>query len=259
MKRKSFIFLLILGTIAISACSTSRKTSEEKGSEKSSAQAFLHDIEQVRDTFLTLELEGSVFLDSPGFTGSGRYKMRILKDSIIWARITKIGFEVARLKITADSLVYINRLQQQFIAGSIEELPEVIPGLKPQYADLQNLILGDAPLQNVLIPPIQMKNDTLNLNARPIDIKGVLKLQYLYPFKKILNMQGAGENGFVLDLNHADFRTVAKIHDLPLKREYRLSDGLADYQLRMGIETLNVNENLSFPIVVPDHYTLMPW
>ncbi len=58
------------------------------------------------------------------FRGSFRGSLRILKDSIIWLSISKMGIEGMRVKLTPDSVAFIDRLHRQYMTTSYDYLNE---------------------------------------------------------------------------------------------------------------------------------------
>jgi hypothetical protein len=53
-------------------------------------------------------------IDWDGERYSVRFTVRILRDSIIWMQISKLGFEVGRMLVTPDSAFFINRLEHSY-------------------------------------------------------------------------------------------------------------------------------------------------
>lgn len=72
--------------------------------------------------------------------------IRIKKDSIIWMSLTPfLGIEVARVMITQDSMVLMNRLSREYIVYDFEGLSEKFQ-FDISYDLIQSLILGNMPL-----------------------------------------------------------------------------------------------------------------
>jgi hypothetical protein len=53
-------------------------------------------------------------IDWDGQRMSASFNVRILRDSIIWVQISKLGFEVGRMLVTPDSAFFINRFERSY-------------------------------------------------------------------------------------------------------------------------------------------------
>lgn len=62
-------------------------------------------------------------------------------DSIIYVNLNKFGFELARLVLTPDSLVYVNKLEKNYFSGSYDFLQRRL-GVPCQFSLVQALING---------------------------------------------------------------------------------------------------------------------
>jgi len=70
-------------------------------------------------------------------------KIRIRKDSAIWMSISPaLGIEMARVLITQDSIKFLNRLEKNHIASTINYLDKLAP-LGINYKMLQSLFTGN--------------------------------------------------------------------------------------------------------------------
>ena len=73
--------------------------------------------------------------------------IRIKKDSIIWMSLTPfLGIEVARVIITQDSMVLMNRLNREYMVYEFQSLSEKFH-FEISYDLIQSLILGNMPLE----------------------------------------------------------------------------------------------------------------
>ncbi len=74
-------------------------------------------------------------------TQSGTVNIRMIKDSVVWMNATKLGFEIARVLVTADSAFVLNRLEGSTSAVSLYELAHEF-GLPPRLDYIQHLLMG---------------------------------------------------------------------------------------------------------------------
>lgn len=141
--RKHILFLLaVLVIMTASSCTSLRRPLNEMGSEalisKSKDKHFEYDY------FITdfnLNFSG---VNVSAVTG----QLRMKKDEVIWVRASSLGFEVARIKITPDSVFIINRTDKTYIEQPIENFVKSYyfnTGMTP-FEMLQSVIMGDMTL-----------------------------------------------------------------------------------------------------------------
>lgn len=104
---------------------------------------------------------------------SGTLHMR--SDSLIWLNIRKLGFEVARVKITPDSVFVIDRLNNQFVAEDLGYLDRTFQ-VPVNFSMLQALMLGNPVLfriDNIIPNPT---TDGFLLKAPDDEVSGEYRL-----------------------------------------------------------------------------------
>ena len=80
---------------------------------------------------------------------SGQLRMR--KDSLIWLSVTaSMGIEVARVKVSNDSVWILNRLEKTYLAEPMENVAQYL-GIPLSLTLLQTLLLDN----NEGIPPVE--------------------------------------------------------------------------------------------------------
>ncbi len=128
--------LMIFGT----ACSTSRKGG---ATAKKAGPAFL--LEELAKKRLQPDwFEGKVRIDysdeSQSLSASATIRMK--RDSVVWASVRKLGFELARLLVTADSVYVLDRINNEYTVESLDYLATAY-GLPAGLLQLQDFILGN--------------------------------------------------------------------------------------------------------------------
>lgn len=151
----SKILLLAILLIA-SSCKSIRKITAAKPDELSPAKVQQRMIRnQVQAEWLT----GKAKI---GFEGLGQKMgatstIKLRKDSVLWMNVKKLGFEVARVKVTPDSVFVLNRLRNEYMAEGLDYLEQEY-NLPADFNSLQALILGN---------PIFYVNRNLKLENTP--------------------------------------------------------------------------------------------
>ncbi|MEZ4829567.1 MAG: DUF4292 domain-containing protein [Bacteroidia bacterium] len=132
---------LALVLLNLSACKGLKNTSDTGSS--TGWRAILEKTEAERIQFEDISISGKAILNIPEANVSGmsvQYRMSILRDSMIMIRVSKI-VEVARILITRDSVLVLDKINKNFIACDFQ-LAEEYTGLDADFSLLQDLILG---------------------------------------------------------------------------------------------------------------------
>lgn len=69
-----------------------------------------------------LQLRGKMQFDNGDDKQEATVNIRLKRDSIIWASVTKVGIEGARIVITPDTIVMLDRLHKTYFAGNFKAL-----------------------------------------------------------------------------------------------------------------------------------------
>lgn len=90
-------------------------------------------------------LAGDVDVDYKGkpLSMTASMNARFRRDSVIWMNVKKLGFNVARVQITKDSVFMVNYIQSNYIAQDLKYI-ESKYGLPANFKILQNILLGNA-------------------------------------------------------------------------------------------------------------------
>jgi hypothetical protein len=94
--------------------------------------------------FQTFSARGRMQLEeADGSKVASNLSLRIRKDSIIWASVVPgLGIEVARLRITPDSVHLVNRLNKTYFAGDYSLIREKFK-VDVNFALVQAILLGN--------------------------------------------------------------------------------------------------------------------
>ena len=96
---------------------------------------------------------------------SGQLRMR--KDSLVWVSVTAMGIELARMKVSTDSVWVINRMDKTYLAEPLDAISDQL-GMPWSLPLVQAQLLGNneglAPVEN---QTVQLKNFTFgNYSAK---------------------------------------------------------------------------------------------
>ena len=144
--------ILIIATLVcyagiISSCSSSKKITGSKIKEMS-ANRLMREINANSFDFESLQAKVGIKVETEdnAFNLKGQLKMK--KDSILWASITlPLGLEVARIKVTADSIFFINKSNKSYLAEQTESF-NYLQNINADINTIQSVFTGNILLIN---------------------------------------------------------------------------------------------------------------
>lgn len=147
---KYFNWTILLSLLVFSACNTAKKATTTNTTEKpvpTIVAMTLNDIiNRLGDNEIKANwLSGDASADYAGkpMNVSGSMNIRFKRDSIIWINIKKLGFNVARAKVTPDSVFMVNYIQNTYVAKDLKYI-ETKFNIPADFKLLQNFLLGNA-------------------------------------------------------------------------------------------------------------------
>ena len=189
-------------------------------------------------------------------------QLRIKKDSLVFAKVSKSGITGARILATKDSVVYIDKLNKKYFKGTYSDIEKLI-NINIPFNFLQNLFLGeptflytDEGQKKIIEPLIQYSS---NVFSKTEDYSAFHQIQ-LFTCDSI-KLQKVGIT---------DWKTKKEIWI-----EYKKPGDINGYLLNKKIEFKGIQENKPFiladielkrikifkdltaPIEIPDDYTKM--
>ena len=240
------LLTLLLGLFILAGCkkdvvpTTATVTKEDVGSIT---------INNISFDYLTAK--GQLQLEDKGETTSSGYSLRIKKDSIIWVSVQPgLGIEAARLKITQDSVYFMNRLHKEYAATDFSFLSERF-NVDITFTVLQNLLLGNyqATGQEKVM--------------REGDLQHVQQIQPDMLFDYFINNNNHKLEQFLIKDQLTDNTITAKYTNFQAVGTVPFAHGMTAQVMQQGeVSVFKLNhskvtlteEILSFPFTVPADY-----
>lgn len=141
------IVTLVCSAGIISSCSSSKKITGSKIKEMS-ANRLMREITANSFDFESLQAKVGIKVETEdnAFNLKGQLKMK--KDSILWASITlPLGLEVARIKVTTDSIFFINKSNKSYLAEQSESF-NYLQNINADINTIQSVFTGNIFLIN---------------------------------------------------------------------------------------------------------------
>lgn len=141
------IVTLVCSAGIISSCSSSKKITGGKIKEMS-ANRLMREINANSFDFESLQAKVGIKVEREdnAFNLKGQLKMK--KDSILWASITlPLGLEVARIKVTTDSIFFINKSNKSYLAEQTKSF-NYLQNINADINTIQSVFTGNIFLIN---------------------------------------------------------------------------------------------------------------
>jgi hypothetical protein len=122
---RAFVPLALAALLLLTGCANKKRLMSDadtaSSGENASAKAVMSRLAQTEVPYKWFAGYGSGKIDWDGERFSASFKVRILRDSVIWLQIQKLGFEVGRMYITRDTAIVINRWERFYSIYSTRE------------------------------------------------------------------------------------------------------------------------------------------
>lgn len=145
--------LLALCVIFLAACATPQGKKVERKRKKlrgmSDAKLYKKTVANYLD-YNTLNFKKiNISYEQAGKKQDFRGSVRILKDSIIWLSISKMGIEGVRVKLTPDSVAFIDRLHREYMITDYSYLNRRF-NIELDYYLVQSILTNQLPEYRVV-------------------------------------------------------------------------------------------------------------
>ena len=181
-------------------------------------------------------------------------KLRIDMDKTIWMSATKLGFPIAKVKITPDRVSYYEKLKGTYYDGDFSMLSKWL-GTELDYEKVQNILLGQAVL-NLRQGKYDSKIDNQLYQLTPIkenELFGILF--FLNPDNFKLNRQEISntEKQQLVSVSYANYKNI-KGEQFPENINIRATDHQKLTTIEIEYKSVEFNEELTFPFEIPTGY-----
>jgi hypothetical protein len=247
--------LHILYAICLVVCFSACKRNNISGSTATPEK--INKINVINLDFNNLSAKGRMQFENDGEKINTGITIRMQKDSIIWiSMVPALGIEVARVRITPDSVALINRLEKTYFADNLQALKSRF-NVDLTFNMLQALLIGNyVPGENgneKLIDRAPIQHTRQNLGAVVLD-------QFIsaesFKLKKLQISDPESPNTITVD--YSDFENVG---DKPVaKSTLVVANTVKENQTKKMVASINFNKleinsnDLAFPFAVPDDY-----
>lgn len=254
----STLLLLILLT---AACNTSKKVAGKK-LKKRKPSFLLEELNQNRKTAEWLSTKALIQYKDDNQRIKITSNIRIRKDSVIWLNVKKLGIEAARIQITPDSIIILDRLNKTYLAKDFDyvgqqfSFPQAIAD-KLDFRALQDLFLG-----NPILIPVQKFESSISDGYYQLEGQYEhIDAQYLIEgqdYELASSYFVDHEDGKSIYFQFSDYRAIDNQREFSYFRNIDLTSpqtGLVEMALQLSKVEFDVPKTIRFEI--PSRYTEM--
>lgn len=253
LKNKIALFLLI--SLSLYAC---------KGRKKANGPAVVN-VDQTLLSHDTLAFIKAGQTDWKFFSskadvhysaGSNNMKInahiRMLKDSVIWISAGLAGIEGARIMITRDSAVMMNKLERYYVIVHQDSISR-ITGIPIDVSQLQNLLIANPVFALELYQYIQGKqSEYFRIECEQSELK--TDHHYLRKFMTIDSTVFSHNKGYKALAKYEQFSTIDN-KNFPLKTTLVVEQSIySSMTVEITHSDVDFTNTLSFPFTIPSKY-----
>jgi hypothetical protein len=151
MNNRVFIILLLSVFIFTAGCKSKKgisKTTLPEVVKPTTTQLLVEKIKTNENTFNYYSAKAKVHYKDHSIDQDVDVAIVMEKDKYIWMNVTALfGIEAARIKITSDSIIILNRLQRKCIIANYTYIKKMT-NVDMKLQQLQNIFIGNATFNN---------------------------------------------------------------------------------------------------------------
>jgi len=256
---KYTLLILCFLAISLSSCKTARNAKTVKLKNKSSKYILKKLADQRFEAdWLSAKLRITYIDDYQTRKFIANIRMR--KDSIIWMNVKKLSVEVARIKITPDSIYTIDRLNKEYYVKDLSCLVKEynIPSRKAgpsNFKVLQEVIFGNAVFfdgsglkTSVNTSEYQLDNENDDFISQYL-VDGISFLLTQMTFEEKHSRQKL-KISFQRPEDVEEYSNFSYFRNLELYRE-----GIGNVSVSVKFSKLEINSPKTIRFEIPSHYT----
>lgn len=253
-----FLFVLLYGCGTSGKIKTGAKKVDNEAATpgdvrlKNEALKLLQSNDQV--DFETFSAKAKVeYRDSAGKQPDATAHIRMKKDAYIWISITAtfLNVEAARIWITPDSIVVVNKLYKYVMERPLNFVEQRF-GLPMDFADIQKLVLGKIVLTDDQVDSVGVSENFLHIvSENPVIRNNIyFTLEHSLLTKQTLSVRGPSG---LFEANIL-YENYSKNNDGYFSTSRDVTVPVLQLHLKTDIKQYEFNKELSVPFTKPDSY-----
>ena len=248
------VLVLLAFFFLIYSCRSSKMTTKTADLSSVSERVFTKDLEK---NYLTPEyLVGKARVkykdDEQGL--SFTMQLRMIRDEAIWISGTFLGFEVARVLITKDSLKAINKYEKTYTLKSMHDLREEFDVDQLDFSLIQDLFLGNDLMPKNPIESFSIDSLAYVIRKRQNEYVQTARINQIFEMTKI---ELHGEDRLIAKVEQDEFRPLSN-QNISYFRSYIINrNNTQPANIQLDFNVLAEEKPKSIPFRIPNNYDLM--
>lgn len=252
-RKYSFIVLLLF---FLSSCAVKKPTISkiEIGNAVSAPERkiLISELEKNKILYSTFNGKAKTNLEINNKTFNATLNLRIKHQESIWISVTAfMGIEVARILITPDRIKIINRIQSEYTDKPFEYIYNFM-SRELGFNEIEDLVVGNK-MKFVFNPDINFLHTSLGYEAEGNYDDLDFIMQFGRDFSLSQNKLYQQSTNQMLTSNYAEFQEIDGLI-VPKNIQILITAEKLDLDAIMNYNSINLNEELSFPFQAPVGY-----
>lgn len=248
-----YLLVILFAMIVWTGCDNTRKLGRKTSVR--SADQLMRQLAQNQVNAQWLDARARIAYADDEMSVRGSALIRWQRDSLLWMSVRKLGFEVARVKITPDSVYVIDRINNEYGQYGLDYIQSAY-NLPANFGMLQTIILGDAWFPPNARPELEATPEAYVLTDRSLAMElkylihsATFRLQQMLVNEPLSNRSVNLELGEYQEVNQQLF---SYLRNLTINSP---ESGAVTMSVQFSDVTLNVPKPTRFDI--PERYTRM--
>jgi hypothetical protein len=251
---KHYFKIALLMLLALSSCKSKKSLTDMENLEDISTKKIISNHYDNTFNHKTVNANLNAKYSDNKMSTSINIKLRIDMDKTIWMSATKLGFPLAKVKITPNRVRYYEKLKGTYYDGDFALLSEWL-GTELDYQKVQNILLGQAVL-NLKKEKYDSKIDNRLYQLSPKNTNELFGiLFFMNPDNFKLNRQEITntEKQQLLSISYANYKDIMG-EQFPENINIRAIDRNKLTTINIQYKSVEFNEKLTFPFEIPTGY-----
>ncbi len=247
---RTITFLIVILTLV--SCKTAKIS--DKSIASLSARSIVKKNHEARFSGKSIKASMQIKYKGKGDFPNINASLRMVKDSIIWLNFSKLGFPVAKLKITPSEVEFYEKIGKTAFKGDFQLITGWL-GTDFDFKKVQNLFLGEA-LLDLESQKYQVRVKDRQYELHPKKRNPIFDIKYRIDpdhFKVVLEEIRHVEKNQILTILYKDFH---KISESLFPKGFLITATAGDMKTIIDVNYKNVQFDipLKFPFEIPAGY-----
>jgi hypothetical protein len=250
------LFICVSSSLLLVSCKVKGKVAEETkiiDSKRLSADRIVKNYYSNKSDFKTVYIKSNVKYNDEKQSQNLTAEIKIQKDEQILVSIRFLGITMAKALITPASVSYYEKLNGTYFEGDFSTLSKWL-GTDLNYNKVQNILVGQAMDD---LSKGKYQDSLVEQTYRLEDISKSTTQKYFFFDKDtfLLNKQEisqAAENRKI-EVFYSDYKKYNE-SSLPSDIAINAQQDKGKTEIKLGYNTITINEELNFPYSVPNGY-----